>query len=425
MAPPSEPDIVITGLGVVCPLGVGTGAFADAIGAGRSGIREIQSFDASALPVRVAGEVIDFDPKAYVRPRKSLKVMSRDMQFAVSASAMATAEAGLSPEDVDPQRLGVVMGADRLRTACEEIVLGFAPAIEDGRFDYDKYVRIGIYEGYPLTFLKNLPNMLASHISIAHDARGPNNSVYHAEVSSLLAIREAASVIQRGAADVMLCGGASSRMHPLDWARSCLVDKLSHRGDVPSAASRPFDAQRDGQVRGEGAAVLVLESRRHAEARGAKIWARILGWGASCKPPTNGHPVDGVALALSIRATLEATKLEPRDLGHLNAHGLSTVEDDRAEARVLAEVLPGVPVTALKSYFGNLFAASGAVEMIGSLLALNRGEIPPTLNYEQPDADCRIEVVRGRPLASDRPTAMLINQTALGQAAAMIIAADG
>ena len=418
-----QQQIVITGAGVVSPVGVGIEAFAESLAQGRSGVRMIQSFDPAPLPVRIAGEVVDFEPKAYVRPRKSLKVMSRDMQFAVASARMAADQAGWAPETFDPQRVGVVMGADRIRTEFDEIVAGFAPAIRDGRFDYERYSREGIMAGYPLTFLKNLPNMLACHISIAHDARGPNNTVNHAEVSSLLAVAEAASVIQRGMADAMLCGGASSRLHPLDWARSCLMDELSHRTDAPEQAPRPFDAQRDGQVRGEGAAVVTLETRRHAEARGAKILARIAGWGAACTPPANGQP-NGEAVKIAVRKALAAAKLKPQDVGHVNAHGDSTLAGDRVEAQALAEVLPGVPVTALKSYFGNLLAGGGAVELVGSLVALAQGAVPPTRNFEQPDPQCPIEVVRDRWLPSDRPTAVLVNQTPFGQAVALVLVAE-
>jgi len=423
MTSTSQHEIVITGMGVVCPTGVGFEAFAESLDQGRSGVRQITSFDSSQLPVQIAGEVVDFEPKAFVRPRKSLKVMSRDMQFAVAAAGMAVERAGWQPDGCDPRRFGVVMGADRIRNKFDDIVPGYLTAIREGRFDYERYVKIGLYEGNPLTMLKNLPNMLACHISISQDAQGPNNTLNHAEVSSLLAIGEAASVIERGMADIMLAGGASSRLHPLDCVRSCLIDELSHGCDAPESACRPFDARRDGTVRGEGAAVIALESRAHAEARGAKILARVLGWSSSCRPMANGRP-DAGGLEQAIHAAIEDAGLTPEQIGHVNAHGLGTIGDDQAEAQTLASAVPNVPVTALKSYFGNLLAGTGAVEFVGSLVALETGRIPPTLNYEQPDPACPIDVVRGEPRPADHPTALLVNQTSLGQAAAMVIATE-
>jgi 3-oxoacyl-[acyl-carrier-protein] synthase II len=272
---------------------------------------------------------------------------------------------------------------------------------------------------FPLWMLKYLPNMVACHVGIAHDARGPNNTIVIGEVSSLLAFSECAYSIARGVADVMIAGGTGSRLN----LTACLNrgdSNLSHHEADPEKASRPFDADRDGMVNGEGAGALILESRGHAEARGATILAQVVGAGQSCEPRLDGRPATGDALRRSIMRALSDAEMTPAEIGHYNANGLSTIEDDRLEAKVVHECLGDVPVTAIKSYFGNLGAGSGMCELAASVLALVHGEIPRTLNYERPDPECPIQVVQ-EPQPINRPTAMIANQSGTGQAAAVIL----
>lgn len=417
-----RPAVVITGVGIVSPLGIGREPFWQSIVAGRSGVAAIQAFDASTLPVRIAAEVRDFEPKEYVRPRKSLKVMARDSQFAVAASDMALADAGLAAGQVDPDRFGVVLGADRLRNELIESAPTYHACTTNGRFEYERWATDGFSAMYPLGFLKVLPNMPACHISILHDARGPNNTLHEGELSTFLAVAEAQRLIERGGADVVITGGTSSRMHPIDYVRRSLTLEMSHRNDRPELASRPFDAERDGQVFGEGAAVFVLESQAHAEARRAKILGRLLGYGAACEPLPPGGKLTGEAIAHTIRTTLADARIEKGELGHTSAHGLSTRGDDHAEAAAIRRTLGDVPVFAPKSFFGNLGAAAGAVELAANLLALDAHTVPATLNVECPAPDCPIEVVRHRPLSGRPATALLLNHTAEGQSAAILIA---
>lgn len=412
-------DVVITGVGVVSPIGVGRQAFWNALLAGQSGIDWISQFDAAEFPVRIAGEVRNFDAKEYVRPRKNLKIMSRCAQFAVAAVELACVEARLESGAVDPDRYGVVFGADRIRNSLEEIADAYRSCMECAEFDFQRWGQDGAAAMYPLSMLKNLPNMLASHISIAKDARGPNNTVCSAEASGLLAIGEAAAVIARGAADVMIAGGAASRMHPYDWVRSCLYDQLSRRCDPPASAARPFDLARDGQVRGEGAAAVILESRAHAERRGAPVLARIAGWGSSFDNGQNGSSHCSTGIMCSVAAALRGAQLKPTDVGHVGAHGLGTPNDDRREARALAEVLPKSQVFAPKSYFGNLGAGSGAVEFAANLLALVEGIVPRTLNCDQLDPACPIQLVRDEPASCVKRACVSVNTTAGGQSAAV------
>jgi 3-oxoacyl-[acyl-carrier-protein] synthase II len=416
---PAESDVVITGVAVACPLGIGCESVWSALVEARSGVGYLSTFDSSTLPVRLAAEVPGFDPLAYVKPRKTLKVLSRDAQIGMTVSGMARENASLRADEIDPDRFGVVFAADTINPGTIESEPSYRACIADGKFQQSLWGTRGLDVSFPLGMLKLLPNMLACHISIAQDARAHNNTLYTGDVSGLLALGEAASVIRRGHADVMLSGGASSRTQPMDWVRDCIQLELSRRDDDPAGASRPFELNRDGLVRGEGGAAFILESRQHAQRRGARILARVLGWSSGCD--TRASTVRGGGLHRAIREALRQANLTAADIDHVNAHGLATRESDRIEARVLNELLPGVPVTAPKSFFGNLFAASGSVETLVSLLALDRGLVPVTLNYNQPDPQCRLPIVHGEARPRTKSCALVVNMTRPGQAAALVL----
>jgi 3-oxoacyl-[acyl-carrier-protein] synthase II len=413
-------DIVITGLGVVSPIGIGCAAFWKALAAGTSGIRPVDLFDVSSLEVRFGGQIPDFDPKHYVRPRKSLKVMSREIQLGFAAAELALADAGIAPGSVEPGRFGVVFGNDMIYADLEDLEQTYRRSSRSGRFDFRLWSEAIHEELHPLWLLKHLPNMTASHVAIAQDARGPNNSIVLGDVSGLLAVAEAASVIRRGWADVMLAGGTGCRLHP-----TALVARgdalLSHRAADFKAACRPFDRDRDGMVNGEGAAVLVLESREHAHRRAAAIRCELAGTASRCEPRARREGISGASLRQAIRAACTAAGLPPAGVGHVNAHGVSTVEMDRAEARAIHAELGDVPVTAPKSFFGHCGAGGGAVELVASILGLERGLVPPTLNYRTVDPECPVNVVRGEPLAGRPGTAVKVNLCSTGQAAAVVI----
>jgi 3-oxoacyl-[acyl-carrier-protein] synthase II len=370
----------------------------------------------------IGAEVVDFEPKQYVRPRKSLKVMSRDIQLAFAAADMACQHAGVKPEAVDPERLGVVFGADRIACDLSELHPAFAKCMVDGHFDFARWGPSATAEMFPLWMLKYLPNMPACHIGIAQDARGPNNSLTLGDASSLAAVAEAIRTLQRGQADAMIAGGTGCLTHPTIWAYR-RVHHLSERVDDPAGAMRPFDADRDGMVYAEGAGALVLETRTHAEARGATILGRIGGFAAAFEPRPGGRKPDGRAVRRAIHQVLEQSGLKPEDIGHVNAHGLSTPLEDRLEAQAIRDVLDDVPVTAPKSYFGNIGAGGGVVELIVSLLAFQHGEIPPTLNYHKPDPDCPINVIHEKPMALNKPTALVLNQSRIVRSMALLLLA--
>jgi 3-oxoacyl-[acyl-carrier-protein] synthase II len=291
----------------------------------------------------------------------------------------------------------------------------------DGQFRFDRWGPAAMADLFPLWMLKYLPNMPACHIGIAQDARGPNNTLTLGDVSSLSAIAEATRVLERGQADALIVGGVSSRLHPAVLIYTRVYD-ADRRGETPADACLPFDARRRGKTPGEGAAAFILEPREHATARGATALARVLGYAAAFEPAENGRPMQGTAIRRAILAALQDADIAAGDVGHVNANGAGTPLDDRIEAQAIRDTLGDVPVTAPKSFFGNLRAGAGAVELAVSLFALQSGLVPPVLNYERPDAQCPVNVVRDRPLETGKQIAMVLNHTRYGQAIAVVLA---
>ncbi len=411
-------EVVITGMGIVSPLGIGREAVWERLRAGQSGVRRIDWLAQAGFPAPIGGVVEEFDPRPYVSNRKSLKVMARDAQLAIAAAMLACRDAALA--GTVPDRLGVILGADRISNTLDACEPTYRACVHQGRFDYHRWGAEGFAATFPLTFLTVLPNMAASHVSIALDARGPSNTLHHGDVSGLLALVEAARILQRGTAEVIVAGGTSSQFTPFDWARHWAMGRLSRRHHDPAGAMRPFDAARDGEVRSEGAAALVLETLPHAQARGAPILGRVLGWASACCPPPPDKPSDP-GLSRAIRTALHHADLPPHQIGFISAQGTATVEDDPREAHALADALPGIPVTAFKSYLGNLGAAAGIVEAALSLLALENGCVPATRNYCQPDPGCPVPV-SSTPRKLAHPTALLVGRTTIGQSAVVILA---
>ncbi len=420
------PRVVVTGVGVVCPVGLGHEAFWSNLVNGRSGIGPL-TFPASSLPSRLAAQVLDFHPEQHIYNRKFIKVMSRDIQLGVAAASMAMKDAGLPRGTVDPDRLGVEFGGGHISTTPQELAdaaRSFAHDVEDERLA--KFAEDGMRQICPLWLLKQLPNMAACHVAIEHEARGPNNTITACESSALLALSEGLGVINRDAADVMIVGACSSHLSPIELTRQHLYESLS-RGDDPNAACRPFDRFRDGTVIGEGSAAFVLERYEHAVRRGATIYAEVLGVGAGCDGASASNRSEGVGLVRAIQSALRQANVDPRDLGHINAHGKATQRDDWAESRAYHNALgmaaEKIPVTALKSYFGHFDAGAGAVELAGSLLAMRHGILPATLNYRNPDPLCRLNVVHDEPVRLLSPLALSVNRTRMGQSAAAIVRA--
>lgn len=422
MAGSPESRIVVTGIGVVSPIGIGKDAFWRKLIAGQSGIGFLTSFRCDNLPSKLAAEITDFDPLDYVYQKKFLKVMSRDIQLGVSAASLAMKDCGIKTGDVDPLRMGVEFGAGHISFTPEEMAEAARdfsdPSQRDGytRWGDDQMGKIA-----PLWLLRQLPNMPACHVAIEHDCQGPNNTITNGEASALLALNEAMRVINRNQADVMIVGACSSSIHPVDIARLNLYDRLSRRHDDPTRACRPFDRDRDGAIVGEGAAVFVIERYSHAVARGADVYAEILGVGGGCDGHGHQNGAGGTGVVRAVESVLKRSRLLPTEIGHINAHGKSTQRDDFVEARayhkVLGDAAQTIPVTALKSYFGNFDAGSGAVELAGSLLALRHRTLPMTLNYETPDPACLLNVV-SEPVRLANDVALSVNRSSMGQSAA-------
>jgi len=414
-------EVVFTGIGIACPLGIGREAVWSAVEERRSGVRLIDRLAETNFPTPIGGEVLDFEPKQYVKPRKSLKVMSRETQLGFTAARLAWEDAGLDDATPDPERLGVVVGLNNIRARIEELADAYRATSDQGQFDMTRW-GTGMREMYPLWMLKFLPNMVCCHIGIALDARGPINTILEGEVSALLAIIEAADVIARGHADVMLAGGASSMLPMVDLLWRGGID-MSRNTANPAQACRPFDAQRDGSVASEGASMFVLESREHARRRGAVEQAQVLGYGRRCEPCAATQKPTGQAIRQAIEAALAMGNVPASEIDHVNAHGVGTVEDDATEARAIEQVLGEVPVTAPKSFFGNLGGGSGATELAISLLGMKHGVTPPTLNYEQPDPACPVNVVStAQPTRT--PNLLATNHKRTGQAVSLLVSAD-
>jgi 3-oxoacyl-[acyl-carrier-protein] synthase II len=412
---------VLTGFGVVSPIGSTPAAFWQSLTGGATGIRPIRSFDASALPCRIAGEIPDFSAKAVIEKnyRKALNAMGRTVQLGVVASQFAVHDAGLKKGDVDPFRFGVefasVMGATELDDFAAASKLS---ARSDPReLNMLAWGQEGLAEVPPMWMLKYLPNMPACHVSILYDAQGPSNTLINGEAAGILAFGEALRVIRRGAADVMLVGGSESKVNPLSLSRFNLFAPLSRQNNTPERALRPFDRDRDGTVLGEAGAAFALEELGHARQRGAKVLGEVVGFASGFD-----RVKTGAAFARVIRNALADAGVSPADVDHVNAHGSGAVHLDVFEARAIGEVFGrSVPVFAPTSYFGSTGAAAGVVELAASVLALHHGQLPGTLNHEHPDPACPVAVHAGAPRPVAKPYAIKVGYTDLGQCAAMVI----
>ena len=379
--------VVVTGIGIVSPIGIGVEENWKSLREGKSGVGRITRFDPSDLPTQIAGEVKGFDPLKWIEAKDSRK-MSLFIQYAIAASDEAFKMSGLKISEELGERMGVLIGAG----------IGGIKEIED-------YTIILKEKGWkrvsPYFIPSVIINLASGHIAIRYRAYGPNSAVVTACATGTHAIGEAFKIIQRGDADVMIAGGAEGTITPLSVAGFCAMRALSTRNDDPERASRPFDKDRDGFVMAEGAGVLILENYEHARARGANIIAEITGYGMSSDayhitaPDQNGH---GAAKAM--RNAIEDAGISPSEVDYINAHGTSTIWNDKIETlaikKVFGEHAYKVAVSSTKSMTGHMLGAAGAAEAIYSILAVSRNYIPPTINYENPDPECDLDYVPNR-----------------------------
>lgn len=434
MSQTSPRDVVITGIGIISPLGIGRDAFWSAIADGRTGIKPVELLSYVGTPGCIGGEVSDFNDETIKKQhlktlRKSLKVMCREIQMGVAAALQAMEDAGLGPGAVSPDRIGVDFGAN-LMSSPPEVLIGAAlksMSEKNGRpaFDFDRWGVDGMSGMEPLWLLRYLPNMPGCHLGIALDARGPNNSITQDEASGCLAIAEAANIIRRDRADVMVTGVTGTRLHPV---KSCHNSHWDILADGPAETRvRPFDAHRTGEALAEASCTLILEARSHAEARGAKILGTVLGCGASTVASRDGHPDEATAVVNAANAAMARAGVSAQDLGHINASAGGHPTRDRYEAaairRILGDQADAVPVTAFKSYMGSSGSGASLCEIAASLLAAQHGVVPKTLNFAAPDVEQPLNVVHGEHLTSSSGLFLKTSVTRVGQASAVVIQA--
>lgn len=376
--------VVVTGLGLVTPLGIGVKASWEAMLDGRSGIGIINTFDSSDLPVHIAGEVKGFDPSAYIE-LKEIKKMDKFIHFALAASIMAVEDSGIKITGDNAERVGVIIGSG----------MGGLPAIEH----YHKtYLEKGYRRITPFFIPMLIINLASGQVSIKFGAKGPNSAVATACATGSHAIGDAFKIIQRGDADAMIAGGTESVITPMAIGGFAVMKALSTRNDEPEKASRPFDRDRDGFVMGEGAGVVILESLESAKARNAKIYAEVTGYGMTSDAYHITMPSPcGEGAAICMRSALKDADASPESVDYINAHGTSTKYGDELETaaikKIFGEHAYRLCVSSTKSMTGHLLGASGGVEAIVSILTVYNDVIPPTINLENPDPECDIDYV--------------------------------
>jgi 3-oxoacyl-[acyl-carrier-protein] synthase II len=376
--------VVVTGMGVVCPLGLNTADTWEALTRGRSGIDRITLFDSSGFETKIAGELKGFEPSNYMSP-KDARRNDRFSQMAVAASLEAVKQSGLKIDAVNQDDIGIVIGSGigGLTTLFEQIMVLLDKGVE----------RVS-----PFTIPMIMPNMAAAQVSILLGVKGPNLCTTSACSSGSDAIGSAYETIKRGDARVMVTGGSEAIINPVGVGAFNAMKAISTRNDEPQLASRPFDAQRDGFVIGEGSAILVLEDLEFAIKRGAKILAEILAYGASADAYHITAPLEsGAGAALALKRALDKARIKPSEVDYINAHGTSTLLNDKMETRavklVFGEGAYKVPISSTKSMMGHLVGSAGAVEAAICIMAIQSGTIPPTINLTHPDPECDLDYV--------------------------------
>jgi 3-oxoacyl-[acyl-carrier-protein] synthase II len=394
--------VVITGMGCVTPMGHSVEETWGRLLRGESGVGYTTIFDASNFPTRISAEVKEFDVAEFGEDPAQWKYRGRHTKFAAGAAKQAVEQSGLDERSVEPTRFGVYMGAGEGQQDFAHFTSTMTAALEGDRFDLARFSRIGMDVLHPQAELEQEPNMPAGHIASMFNAQGPNLNCLTACAASSQAIGEAAELIRRGDADVMLSGGTHSMIHPFGVTGFNLLTALSTRNDAPTKASRPFDRDRDGFVLGEGAAMVVLEEFEHAKARGATCHGELLGYGSTADAfrITDTHP-EGRGAASCVRMALADAELNPDAINYINAHGTSTDVNDKVESLAIKTVFGPqaykIPVSSTKSMMGHLIAAAGATEMIICLMALRDNVLPPTINYETPDPACDLDYIPNKP----------------------------
>jgi len=386
--------VVITGMGVVSPIGIGVKEFEEGIFSGKNGIKKITHFDTSSYKSRIGGEITNLNVGDYLSP-KDIRRMDRFTQFGMIAAIEAIEQAGLNVNSKNSEKIGVLVGSG---------VGGLQTVEREKAVLMEK----GPQRVSPFLVPMLITNIASAYIAIKYGFRGPNLSISTACATGTHAIGEAFRMIQRGEADAMVAGGAEAAITPLGLAGFCAMRALSTRNDEPERASRPFDRERDGFVIGEGAGILILEELEFARKRGANIWAEVIGFGMSSDAYHITQPVaDGRGIRIAMENALKDAKVNLQDVDYINAHGTSTPLNDRVETKSIKDLFKDrayeIPVSSTKSMTGHLLGATGGVEAIACILAIQRKRVPPTINYEFPDPDCDLDYVPNEARESSYP----------------------
>ncbi|BAF59920.1 MAG: beta-ketoacyl-ACP synthase II [Pelotomaculum sp.] len=376
--------VVVTGLGIISPVGTGLEKFWASLTGGISGIKPVTRFDPVNFSTKIAGEVKDFNPFDYM-DRKEARRMDRFTQFAVAATGMALSDSGLDLEKADRNRIGVILGSG---------IGGIETLEEQARVLGEK----GPGRVSPFFVPMMIANMGAGQVAISYRLQGPNITTVTACASSTNAIGDAFKMLQWGHADVIITGGTEAPITPLAMAGFCSMKAMSTRNDEPEKACRPFDAGRDGFVVGEGAAILVLETLENALNRGARIYAEVAGYGSTCDAYHITAPdPEGCGAVKAMREALADAGIEPDSIDYINAHATATPLGDKAETLAIKKVFKQhayeMAISSTKSMTGHLLGAAGGLEAIVCVMAIHKGVIPPTINYEQPDPECDLDFV--------------------------------
>ena len=390
--------VVITGIGCITPLGTEVDRMWSRLMNSESAVDYTTVFDASNFPTKISAEVRNWDITDIGEDRERWKYRGRHTKFAAGAAKKAVQDSGVLDRKLDPVRFGVYLGSGEGQQDFDCFTKMMAAALDGDKLDVAKFTKAGLETLHPVVELEQEPNMPAGHLASMFDAQGPNANCLTACAASSQAIGEAAEIIRRGDADVMLSGGTHSMIHPFGVTGFNLLTALSTRNDEPTKASRPFDRDRDGFVLGEGAAMVILEDLDHAKARGAKIYGEVLGYGSTADAfrITDTHP-EGRGAASCIRMALDDAGLALDQVHYINAHGTSTSVNDKVESLAIKTVFGDqaykIPVSSTKSMMGHLIAAAGATELIICLKAIENNALPPTINYDTPDPECDLDYV--------------------------------
>jgi 3-oxoacyl-[acyl-carrier-protein] synthase II len=385
-------------MGVVNPMGHDVETVWSGLKEGKSGVGTITIFDASSFPTKISAEVKDWDISQIGEDPELWKSRGRHTRFAAGAAKQAVASSGILDSGIDPTRLGVYLGSGEGNQDFMSFTRMMTAALDGPTLDVSRFIKAGMESLNPMAELEQEPSVPAGHVASLFDAQGPNVNCLTACAASSQAIGEATEIIRRGDADAMIAGGTHSMIHPFGVTGFNLLTALSTRNDEPERASRPFDRLRDGFVLGEGSGMVVLEDLEHAKQRGAQIYGEIRGYGSTADAYriTDIHP-EGRGAIGCMEMALKDAGMDASEIGYVNAHGTSTLVNDRVET-VACKVVFGdramqTPVSSTKSMMGHLIAAAGVTELIVCLMAIRDGVLPPTINYENPDPDCDLDYV--------------------------------